>query len=176
PRSLHAALPIYIREYLNSRLRACGWRRGELFDEAAVRRIDRYSRGLVRRINILADKALLAAYAEHRSAVTAADVDRAARDSEFMNNARRVRWPAAVGVAAAVAALIAAAWWWQSRPPAEVTAPVATRPSAISPATPPAAGGAAPAPSEPDAAADTGATGVAEEGAMDPAPSPAPAG
>jgi type II secretory pathway predicted ATPase ExeA len=162
-----------IREYLNSRLRACGWRRGELFDEAAVRRIDRYSRGLVRRINILADKALLAAYAENRTNVTAADVERAARDSEFMNNARRVLgWPAAAA-AAAIVVLAAAAWWWQSRPVVPVTAPVATGPAAVAPATGPAAvstesrQSAAPE----DAAAEAG---VAEEAAAEPTPPSGP--
>ncbi|NIN33995.1 MAG: general secretion pathway protein, partial [Gammaproteobacteria bacterium] len=45
-----------VREYLNSRVRACGFRSGELFDEMAVKQIGNYSRGLLRRINILADK------------------------------------------------------------------------------------------------------------------------
>ena len=52
-----------IREYINTRVRACGYRSGELFDEASLKQIEHYSKGLLRRINILADKSLLAAFA-----------------------------------------------------------------------------------------------------------------
>jgi type II secretory pathway predicted ATPase ExeA len=53
--------PNDIREYLNSRVRACGYRAMELFSPGAVQAIAHYSHGLVRRINIVADKSLLAA-------------------------------------------------------------------------------------------------------------------
>ena len=77
-----------IRDYLNTRLRACGYRSGELFQTHAVRLIEKYSLGLVRRINILADKAMLAAYAGNTNLVTARHVRQAARDSEFVSNWR----------------------------------------------------------------------------------------
>jgi len=54
-----------IRDYLNTRLRTSGYRGAELFTGSAIRELARYSRGLLRRINILADKALLAAFAQH---------------------------------------------------------------------------------------------------------------
>ncbi len=73
-----------IRDYLNTRLRACGYRGGEVFSMAAIREIGRYSKGLLRRINILADKALLAAYAANQHKVAAKQVRVAARDSEFV--------------------------------------------------------------------------------------------
>jgi len=46
-----------IRDYLNTRLRASGYRGPELFSGPAIRELARHSRGLLRRINILADKA-----------------------------------------------------------------------------------------------------------------------
>ncbi|HKK16825.1 MAG TPA: AAA family ATPase, partial [Gammaproteobacteria bacterium] len=52
-----------IRDYLNTRLRACGYRSNDPFSKSAVKAISRFSKGLLRRINILADKAMLSAYA-----------------------------------------------------------------------------------------------------------------
>lgn len=72
-----------IEQYVNARLAACG-RTGESpFTPAALRIIHRASRGLVRRVNILAHKSLLAAFAEGGSRVTAALARAAVRDSEF---------------------------------------------------------------------------------------------
>jgi MSHA biogenesis protein MshM len=76
-----------IREYINTRVRACGYRAGELFDETALKQIEHYSKGLLRRINILADKSLLAAFAENKHKVTGKHTRLAARDSEFVAHA-----------------------------------------------------------------------------------------
>lgn len=73
-----------VKDYLNSRLRVCGYRSSDVFSASAVKAISKYSRGLLRRINILADKALLAAYAGNTHKVTSAHVKIAARDSEFI--------------------------------------------------------------------------------------------
>lgn len=73
-----------IRDYLNTRLRACGYRANDPFSKSAVRAISRFSKGLIRRINILADKAMLAAYAGNLHTVSAKHVRAAARDSEFI--------------------------------------------------------------------------------------------
>lgn len=94
-----------IRDYLNSRMRACGFRGGEVFAPAAIRAIARYSGGLVRRVNILADKSLLAAYADNTHEVSKRHVHRAASDSEFVSNRRRFWLPAAFGVVVLVALL-----------------------------------------------------------------------
>lgn len=72
-----------IRDYLNARLRSCGYRGNSLFTGRAVNLIARYSRGLLRRVNILADKALLAAYADNSRRIGSRQVRAAARDSEF---------------------------------------------------------------------------------------------
>ncbi len=82
----------HIRDYVNTRLRASGYRSGEIFNKAAIRRIERYSKGLLRRVNILADKSLLAAYAGNTNQVTAKHVEQAARDSEFVTGQRRLLW------------------------------------------------------------------------------------
>ena len=75
-----------VKDYLNSRLRTCGYRAGDIFSTSAVKAITKYSKGLLRRINILADKALLAAYAGNTHQVTSSHVKIAARDSEFIKN------------------------------------------------------------------------------------------
>ena len=73
-----------VKDYLNSRMRTCGYRAEDVFSPAAVNVITKYSKGLLRRINILADKSLLAAYANNNHKVTANHVKIAARDSEFL--------------------------------------------------------------------------------------------
>ncbi|MCH8263353.1 MAG: AAA family ATPase [Proteobacteria bacterium] len=75
-----------VKDYLNSRLRTCGHRSTDVFSTSAVRAITKYSKGLLRRINILADKSLLAAYAGNTHQVTSSHVKIAARDSEFIKN------------------------------------------------------------------------------------------
>ncbi|MCH8080312.1 MAG: AAA family ATPase [Proteobacteria bacterium] len=75
-----------VKDYLNSRLRTCGYRSADVFSTSAVRAITKYSKGLLRRINILADKSLLAAYAGNTHQVTSSHVKIAARDSEFIKN------------------------------------------------------------------------------------------
>lgn len=73
-----------IRDYLLARIHASGYRGRELFSRAAIRELTRCSGGLVRRVNVLADKALLAAYAKGEGAVKTRHVRLAARDSEYV--------------------------------------------------------------------------------------------
>ncbi len=72
-----------VGEYLIFRLRAAGYHGPHLFTEAAIRKLSKASEGLVRRINILADKALLSAFADNVYQVTPRHVDAAIHDSEF---------------------------------------------------------------------------------------------
>ncbi len=76
--------PNEVKDYINSRLRACGYRSVELFNEKAFKTIFKYSGGLLRRINILADKSLLACYAANANNVTKKHVELAARETEFV--------------------------------------------------------------------------------------------
>src|SRR5215831_11608839 len=91
--------------YIDFRMRAAGYRGPKVFSPDAIRLIARTSQGLTRRINILADKALLAAFARGTHAVTATEVRRAVRDSEFYrarSGAQKIRIAAAALVAGLV--------------------------------------------------------------------------
>ncbi len=72
-----------VGEYLIFRLRAAGYHGPHLFTEAAIKRLSKAAQGLVRRVNILADKALLAAFADNVFQVTPKHVKAAIQDSEF---------------------------------------------------------------------------------------------
>jgi len=74
-----------IAHYLDFRLRAAGYRGPDLFTAQAVRHIAKVSLGLTRRINILADKALLAAFSTGVHQIGLREVRRAAADSDFSN-------------------------------------------------------------------------------------------
>ncbi len=121
--------------YLSFRMRAAGYRGPDLFAPHAVALIARASGGLSRRINILADKALLAAFSEGAHAVTARQVRAAIADSEFAPR-WRARRPlaafAAIGGAGLVLGL-ALAWLLVPRqepaPAAAVAAPTAPKPA-----------------------------------------------
>ena len=63
--------------YLNHRLHAAGYRGDGLFSEKAIRLISKYSGGLSRKIHVLADQSLLAAYAESVTQVQPSHVRRA---------------------------------------------------------------------------------------------------
>lgn len=78
-----------IEDYLNSRLRACGYRAEDMFNKGAIKAINKFSKGLLRRINILADKAMLAAYADNTTKVTKKHIYNAASDSEFTDSGIR---------------------------------------------------------------------------------------
>ena len=72
-----------IYQYLNFRMRAVGYRGPDIFSQPVANRIEKKSQGLTRRINILADKALLAAFAEGGHGITSRHINIAARDSDF---------------------------------------------------------------------------------------------
>lgn len=72
-----------IGEYLIFRLRAAGYFGPHLFSPSAIKKLANAAQGLVRRVNILADKALLAAFSENVYLVTSKHVKAAIRDSEF---------------------------------------------------------------------------------------------
>lgn len=72
-----------VGEYLIFRLRAAGYFGPHLFSKAAIRMIARSSEGLVRRVNILADKSLLSAFSDNVYQVVPKHVKAAIKDSEF---------------------------------------------------------------------------------------------
>ncbi len=72
-----------IDEYLMFRMRAAGYHGPDIFSPAAINLIGKASNGLMRRVNILADKSLLAAFVENTHNIEAKHVQAAIRDSEL---------------------------------------------------------------------------------------------
>ncbi len=70
-------------DYLNFRLRSVGYRGPSLFNQRTANAVEKYSSGLSRRINIIADKALMASFSEGSHEVSSRHVATAAKDSEF---------------------------------------------------------------------------------------------
>ena len=75
--------PALVGEFLAHRLRAAGHDGPAIFSPAAARLIAARSEGIVRRINILADKALLAAFAADATVVGARHARQAIAESPF---------------------------------------------------------------------------------------------
>jgi len=75
--------PAETREYLMFRMRAAGYHGPDLFPDPVVKAISRAAQGLTRRVNLIADKALLAAFSENTHTIKRKHVDAAVRDSEF---------------------------------------------------------------------------------------------
>jgi MSHA biogenesis protein MshM len=75
--------PKEVGEYLIFRLRAAGYFGPHLFSDKSITQIANAAEGLIRRVNILADKALLAAFADNVYQVSPKHVKAAVADSEF---------------------------------------------------------------------------------------------
>jgi type II secretory pathway predicted ATPase ExeA/septal ring-binding cell division protein DamX len=166
-----------IAEYLDFRMRAAGYKGPNVFSPAAIREIARASLGLTRRVNILADKSLLAAYSQNTHQITARHVKAAVTDSEFgtMPRSGRTTWIAAAAVAVLAAAGAGVFLSQQGAPTTSVAAPplapaVAPAASPVAPVATPAAM-AAPQPATPQAA-----TAMAGSTRPVAAPPPNPAG
>jgi type II secretory pathway predicted ATPase ExeA/septal ring-binding cell division protein DamX len=125
-----------VEEYLMFRMRAVGYRGPDLFSTAVVKRIAQASAGLTRRINLIADKALLAAFSENTHTVQPKHVVAAIRDSEFARDSasasdNRRRWM--IASAAIVLLAVGAAVYWGMR----VTSGPAADPRPVAPAVAP---------------------------------------
>src|SRR5512144_1777363 len=97
--------------YVRHRLTIAGLHQANPFDQRAIRRIFRYSRGVPRRINLLCDRALLGAYASSKAAVDSGIIDKAAEevlDAVDFGKIRRARYERAalVGIGLAVGATL----------------------------------------------------------------------
>ena len=98
-----------IKDYLMFRLHLVGFRGAPVFSHAATWLISHFSNGLMRRINIIADKTLLAAFASGRQMVTLRDVIAALRDCEFVGQGARLR-PLFLGFASLLLVFGLAGW------------------------------------------------------------------
>lgn len=97
--------------YIRHRLQVCGVT-ASLFTRGALDTLHRLSAGVPRLINVLADRALLGAYVEGLSQVSAAVVRRAAREVLPPPTASAAPWSWALAISLA-GGLAMAAWWWQ---------------------------------------------------------------
>jgi len=93
-------------KYLEHRLKVAG-ASGGIFSPAAVREIYRHSQGIPRLINVIADRALLAAYTQDTRSIDRRLVRRAA--AEVFGKSRRAPWRAHLAASMTVAALSAIA-------------------------------------------------------------------
>ncbi len=102
-----------LESYLMFRMRAAGYHGPNIFSPSAIKLIASSSNGLMRRVNILADKSLLAAFVENTHNIEARHVQAAMRDSELRPAPTMPDKRLLAG--GAVAALLLAglvAWWW----------------------------------------------------------------
>ena len=102
-----------IESYLLFRMRAAGYRGSNIFSPAATKLIGKASHGLMRRVNILADKALLAAFVEDTQRIEVRHVQAAMRDSELTPQrmrGRRKHIALSGGAALSVALLLSLSW------------------------------------------------------------------
>ncbi len=152
-----------LRDYVNFRMRTVGYKGPDVFRSNAYLRMARASEGLTRRINILADKALLAAFANDRHEVMLKDVRKAVNDSQF--ESRRRRFPL-IAVALGILILAGVAGWsvldpfqhvaWKSADTGASSEPVTAAPAVSEIISPPVtavtAETPAPAPTPPQSA------------------------
>lgn len=143
--SLEPLVRADISQYIDFRMRAAGYKGPDVFSPQALKLIAGASLGLTRRINILCDKTLLAAFAANTHQITADHVRAAIRDADFRGtpNSGRALW---LGVAVAILVLIAAGIAFFFRPGASATS--ADQAAAVPQGAPSPAGGMAPAATE----------------------------
>jgi MSHA biogenesis protein MshM len=156
-----------VSRYVTFRLRAAGYRGPDLFTRKAIALLTRASDGLTRRINILADKALLSAFALDTHAVDERHVQRAIADSELAPLATAKRPLAYVAAALAAGAILGVLLHWAFADRAPDSA-------ARAPAVPPADSAKA-VPAKPEQPVVAAAPRPAEKAVVAPKPRPLPA-
>ena len=140
-----------IANYLDFRMRAAGYRGPGIFTLPALKLIAQSSLGLTRRINIIADKSLLAAFSAGTHSIGAKETQAAIRDCEFSDatyrpNGRarwRQLWPVLAVAAVLVSVALLVPWFSAQTSPGDAPGPptVADKPTMAPPVTtgPPAA-------------------------------------
>jgi len=187
-----------IANYLDFRMRAAGYRGPSVFSPPALKMIAQSSLGLTRRVNILADKSLLAAFSAGSHQIGPKEIQAAIRDCEFSEaayggktsnkvQARRIAALLGIGALAGIIWLVAASRNDIGGPAAIAVAPpvpavpagtggataVAVSAPPTEPATPQAASTAtAGAPSPPTPAASPETVAPRPAPSADPGPSP----
>jgi type II secretory pathway predicted ATPase ExeA len=153
-----------IDDYLAHRMNTAGFCGPSIFSGGAIGLLHKASQGLIRRVNIFADKALLAAFSEGAFNISRRHIKAAVRDSSSGSTQRPLspfKW-LALAALLSLGVLAAALWFVQGRPhgaPQAETRPLTAAPSAA----PVAPEAAKPAP----AAVQEGAPAVATREADD---------
>ncbi len=107
-----------LESYLMFRMRAAGYRGPDIFSPGAVKLIADASHGLMRRVNILADKSLLAAFIEDTYYIKTRHVQAALRDSDLPPaDSRTGKGLLLAGGAAAVLLAGLTTWWMMEQKP-----------------------------------------------------------
>jgi type II secretory pathway predicted ATPase ExeA len=125
-----------VAKYVSFRMRAAGYKGPEVFSSAAIAAIARASSGLTRRVNVLCDKSLLAAFAGNTHAVTPREVKVAIADSDFApiggsdNRKRQVLAGAALLILGAIGGAALLHWLDRGDEPRPAMAPPAAKPAA----------------------------------------------
>jgi general secretion pathway protein A len=136
--------------YVRHRMRVAG-AQSDVFKPSAIRQLYRKSRGIPRLINVVADRALLAAYTKDHRLVDGRLVDSAASEVFGRRRLSRRWWPWAAAGVGFFAFVLATTNLWQTRAQRaerdEVSTPVPAAPTAPSEPAPVAA-------ASPDAASD----------------------
>ena len=131
-----------IGSYLMFRIRAAGYHGPDLFTPGAIQLISKASEGLTRRINILADKALLSAFSENRHQIDKRQIKAAISDAQFNpmrdGNARPMTWIAGAGAITLIALMAYLAGSYTSAsvpvPTSRVGEPMPAATTALAPA------------------------------------------
>ena len=102
-----------VRDYINTRMRTSGYQGMDLFDQKAIKLISKHSGGILRRVNIISDKACLAAFADNDRVITRKHVKVAVDDSDFAVMPGKKDNSGLLPVYALLALLaVAAGGWW----------------------------------------------------------------
>jgi MSHA biogenesis protein MshM len=132
--------PRDVHDYVNFRLRAAGYHGPDLFGPEALRIITEASEGLTRRINIYADKTLLAAFAAGTHTVKSDHARAAIADTQIVvarrESSSRMAAIAAGGIAAGIAIGLVLAQFFAAPSPVP---PVSANPAVVAASPPPAA-------------------------------------
>lgn len=106
-----------LESYLMFRMRAAGYHGPNIFSPNAIKLIASASNGLMRRVNILADKSLLAAFVDDTHDIEAHHVQAAMRDSELNTAPRLSDKKLLLGSAVAILLIFGMAAWWMLHKP-----------------------------------------------------------
>jgi MSHA biogenesis protein MshM len=99
--------PAEVAEYLAFRLHKAGYNGSPLFSPSALKALSKYSDGLPRRLSILADKSMLAAFAAQLSTISVKEVRTAYGDNEANIRSTSTKWPGMLPMTLGVATIIA---------------------------------------------------------------------